>query len=104
MQTVPFRGSTTPVGALPEFGYVLQWSDGSTENPRVLTDVTASQTQTASFRVSSPVPASGKDPADSLPPGRGLDGWLGWAATEPGGHPDRGPLADRATRLIQGDT
>ncbi len=49
-QEVPYGGSTTPVTATPDAGYeFVDWSDGSTANPRSDTNVTSSQTYTANF-------------------------------------------------------
>lgn len=59
-QAVAHGGNATAVSVLPAVGYVFEhWSDGSTENPRTLTAITASVTLTASFRVANPVAPSG---------------------------------------------
>jgi hypothetical protein len=51
VQTVDDGASALPVTAEPAYGFVFQqWSDGSTENPRVVADVHADVTLTASFR------------------------------------------------------
>jgi len=51
-QAVPHGGSGTPVTAVPAAGYhFVQWSDGSTANPRTDTVVTASVTVTATFAI-----------------------------------------------------
>lgn len=49
-QEVLYAGSTTPVTAAPTTGYeFVNWSDGSTANPRSDANVTSSQTYTANF-------------------------------------------------------
>jgi len=49
-QHVPIGGNATAVRAVPDYGFLFsQWSDGATENPRILTGVTTDQTLTASF-------------------------------------------------------
>ena len=51
-QTVSSGGSGTPVTAVPNTGYhFLQWSDGSTANPRTDTNVTANISVSASFAI-----------------------------------------------------
>jgi len=65
VQTVTHGGSTTPVTAVPNEGFVFQqWSDSSTQNPRTVTHVTATTTLTASFRVANPVAPNGVFEAD----------------------------------------
>lgn len=50
-QTVPRMGSGSPVAAVPSAGFeFVQWSDGSTANPRVDTNVLANVTVTATFQ------------------------------------------------------
>ncbi len=62
-QWVNDGGSTTPVTAVPDFGYVFErWSDGRTDNPRTVADVSADMPLTASFRVA----------VDSVPPDGGF--------------------------------
>jgi len=49
-QQIPHGDSTTPVTAVPGAGwYFSQWTDGSTANPRTVTNVTADATYTAVF-------------------------------------------------------
>ena len=49
-QTVNYGEDGTPVTATPDTGYhFVAWSDGSTGNPRIDTDVTADVTVTATF-------------------------------------------------------
>ncbi len=49
-QTVDYGGSGLPVEAIPDTGYgFLQWSDGSTSNPRTETNVTTDVAVTAIF-------------------------------------------------------
>jgi uncharacterized repeat protein (TIGR02543 family) len=51
-QTVSHGGSGTAVTAVPDAGYnFVGWSDGSTQNPRTDTNVTADITVTASFAI-----------------------------------------------------
>jgi len=51
-QTVPSGGNGTPVTAVANTGYhFVQWSDGSTANPRTDTNVTANLSVTASFAI-----------------------------------------------------
>ena len=51
-QTVNYGASGTAVTAVPATGYhFVQWSDGSTVNPRTDTNVTANITVTASFAI-----------------------------------------------------
>jgi hypothetical protein len=51
-QTVSYGGSGTAVTAVPSTGYhFVQWSDGSTQNPRTDTNVTANVSVTASFAI-----------------------------------------------------
>ena len=51
-QTVASGGSGTPVTAVPNTGYhFVQWSDGSTANPRTDTNVTGNISVTASFAI-----------------------------------------------------
>ena len=50
LQTVPFDGSGTAVSALPSSGYrFVNWSDGSTANPRTDTGVSSNLGVTANF-------------------------------------------------------
>jgi len=59
-QGVTPGGSTDPVTAVPAYGFAfLQWSDGSTENPRVVTNVTANLTLTAQFAPATAVAPNG---------------------------------------------
>jgi uncharacterized repeat protein (TIGR02543 family) len=52
VQTVPHGDSGTLVEAVPDEGYhFVQWSDGSTANPRIDTNVTADITVTAEFAI-----------------------------------------------------
>ncbi|MDR3388561.1 MAG: protease pro-enzyme activation domain-containing protein [Rudaea sp.] len=52
LQTVDYGGSGTAVMAVPNTGYYfVQWSDGSTANPRTDTNVTADINVTASFAI-----------------------------------------------------
>ena len=45
-------GNTTPVTAAPDQGYLFdQWSDGNTDNPRTITNVTANINLTALFKL-----------------------------------------------------
>jgi formylglycine-generating enzyme required for sulfatase activity len=61
-QQVTAGGTTTPVTAVPEEGYLFsQWSDGSIDNPRTDADVTASLSVEATFfkrPIMLPVPQS----------------------------------------------
>jgi len=51
-QTVPSGGSGTAVTAVPNTGYhFVNWSDGSTANPRTDTNVTANKSVTANFAI-----------------------------------------------------
>ena len=51
-QTVPHGGSGTAVTAVPDTGYhFVNWSDGSTANPRTDTNVTAKCRVTANFAI-----------------------------------------------------
>ncbi len=51
-QTVAYGADGSAVTALPDTGYhFVQWSDGSTANPRVDVDVTADLSVTASFEI-----------------------------------------------------
>jgi hypothetical protein len=50
VQARPHGGSTTAVTAVADLDYRFrQWSDGSTENPRMVTNVTADRTITAQY-------------------------------------------------------
>jgi hypothetical protein len=50
VQIVASGGSTAAVYAAPDAGYVFdEWSDSDTDNPRVVTNVTANATLTATF-------------------------------------------------------
>lgn len=52
VQTVSAGGSGSPVTAVPSAGYsFVQWSDASTANPRMDTDVTADVSVSASFAI-----------------------------------------------------
>ena len=52
VQEVPTGGTGTPVTAVPVGGYhFAQWSDGSTQNPRIDTDVQADVTVEAQFEI-----------------------------------------------------
>jgi hypothetical protein len=54
-QEVDHGGSTTPVMAIPGAdSYVSRWTDGSTDNPRPLTNVTADAAYTAEFLILTP--------------------------------------------------
>ena len=54
-QTVDHGGSGTPVTAVADTGYhFVQWSDGSTANPRTDSNVTANLSVTASFAINPP--------------------------------------------------
>jgi C1A family cysteine protease len=54
-QTVAHGGSSTPVTAVPDYGFVFdRWDDGSTQNPRTLASVGADGTFTALFRDAGP--------------------------------------------------
>lgn len=49
-QIVGMLGSGSPVAAVPAAGYAFTtWSDGSTDNPRIDTNVTANKAVTANF-------------------------------------------------------
>ncbi|MBF0197819.1 MAG: InlB B-repeat-containing protein, partial [Planctomycetes bacterium] len=51
-QTVNYRDSSAPVAAIPATGYhFTSWSDGSTSNPRVISNVTSNHSVTASFAI-----------------------------------------------------
>src|SRR6202008_698531 len=51
-QTVPYGGSGTPVSAVPDTGYhFVNWSDGSTQNPRTDTNVQMDISVTANFDI-----------------------------------------------------
>jgi subtilisin family serine protease len=51
-QTIPYGSDGTTVTAVPEIGYrFVKWSDGSTLNPRIDTNVTTDVTVTASFAI-----------------------------------------------------
>ena len=53
-QTVPWGGSGTTVTASATTGYhFVDWSDGSTANPRTDTNVTANKSVTANFAINS---------------------------------------------------
>ena len=52
VQTVNYGGSGTPVNAVPNTGYhLVSWSDGSTANPRIDTNVTGNISVSASFAI-----------------------------------------------------
>jgi len=56
-QTVNYGGSSSAVTAVPDSGYsFVNWSDGSTANPRTDTNVTADLTVTANFTATGPGP------------------------------------------------
>ena len=56
-QTVTHGASGTTVTAVPATGYsFVNWSDGSTANPRTDTNVTAIQSVTANFGLNAPTP------------------------------------------------
>ena len=51
-QVVDYNGSGTPVTAVPNTGYhFVNWSDGSTANPRTDANVTANRSVTANFAI-----------------------------------------------------
>lgn len=87
-QTVPHRGAASPVTARPEFGYVFaQWSDGSTQNPRTLSNVAGDTVLTASFRTAEAVLPAGVFVAAVGAPGQGLWDLSGPYVTAVGGYP-----------------
>jgi uncharacterized repeat protein (TIGR02543 family) len=54
VQTVNYGGNGTAVTAVPDIGYhFVDWSDGSTANPRTDTNVTADLNVTANFEINS---------------------------------------------------
>jgi hypothetical protein len=60
VQTVAHGADTSPVTAVPAYAFVFAgWDSGSGLNPLSLTNVTASQTLTASFRAANPVAPAG---------------------------------------------
>ena len=78
-QTVSYGGSGTTVTAVPNTGYhFLQWSDGSTQNPRMDTDVTGGISVTANF-ASYLEGELFSDNFDHYAVGTNMDGQGGWA-------------------------
>jgi C1A family cysteine protease len=72
-QTVAHGGSTTAVAAYAPYGFVFdRWSDGSTENPRTLSNVAADATLTATFRTAGAFTPTGQFLALVDAPGRGI--------------------------------
>ncbi len=64
-QTVPYGGSGSPVTAVPDTGYhFVNWSDGSTDNPRTDTNVMMDISVTANFGPNPNVTVSGSTGAD----------------------------------------
>ena len=75
-QTVDYGTNGTPVTAVPNTGYsFVNWSDGSTANPRTDLDVTNNLTVTANFVLLVP-PVSRPIPSRSQPELH--FGWHGW--------------------------
>jgi VWFA-related protein len=112
-QEVLHGGSTTPVTAVARYGNVFtQWSDGSTANPRTLTNVTADQTLTASFQAATVVAPNGSFlavvGATEVAAGRGLWDLTGTYSTTVGSNPltlavvadSRGRLTGQATLQV----
>ena len=67
-QTVPYLGSGTAVTAVADPGYhFVDWSDGSTANPRTDTNVTVGKSVTANFAADAPTahPLTVQDPGGS---------------------------------------
>jgi len=55
LQTVSYGSDGSPVEAIPDEGwYFLEWSDGSTDNPRTDTDLTGDVNVTATFAIIDP--------------------------------------------------
>lgn len=111
-QRVPDGGDSTAVMAEPAYLYVFQeWSDGSTQNPRTVTNVTADVSLTASFRAAAVAPAAGgfvaEIPAEDAAT-RGLWDLTGQYSTAVGGlsltmdllHDARGKVAGTATYAV----
>jgi hypothetical protein len=92
LQKVDAGGSTTPVAAVPDFGYVFErWSDGSSQNPWTEPRVVADMTVSARFLEAGPVVPDGQflarvTPADVLA-GRGLWDVTGQCTAHVGANP-----------------
>jgi len=90
-QVVADHGSTSAVSAVPSYTFVFErWSDGSTANPRTVSDVTADATYTAQFRAAGSVPPVGAFTAQvgkaDVGDGRGWWDLSGTYALTVGGH------------------
>ena len=109
-QTVADGGATSLVTAVGAHGYVFDhWSDGSTENPRILFFVTGDQTLTAFFQVAGSAAPTGEFRAVTgwagVASGRGLWDLTGVYTTSAAGNPlvlnllhdSRGRLSGTAT-------
>jgi hypothetical protein len=77
VQTWNYGEATSPVTAIPDFGYTFDsWSDGNTDNPRIVSPVEADLRLTATFRAGNPVAADGTFvtliDAEDVAAGRGL--------------------------------
>jgi|GEM_PF-840745 len=112
-QTVAHGGAATPVTARGDYAYAFdRWSDGSTQNPRALTNVTADTTLTASFRAATSVSPNGAFLALVSSPAKGLWDFSGAYATTVAGHPlamnwvhdTKGKLTGIATLTVAKDT
>lgn len=92
LQTVGHGDSALPVTAEPAYGYVFhQWSDGSTQNPRILASVLDDTTLTAFFRAAAAVVPDGTfaAPANAADAASGHGWWdlSGSYATTVAGYP-----------------
>ncbi|MFA6458305.1 MAG: LamG-like jellyroll fold domain-containing protein [Patescibacteria group bacterium] len=80
-QTVNYGASGTAVTAVPDTGYgFAAWSDGSTQNPRTDTNVTADISVTANFELTPDIVAIDAGASDADRTSLTSDTWFGAAA------------------------
>jgi hypothetical protein len=112
IQEVLYDGSTTAVTVTPSAGYeFINWSDGSTANPRTDANVTSSQNYTANFaEIVMPVVVNqgatggqlGATLGGQLTQGASADAWIYWGDNDGGTTPGNWDNAESIGSVSEG--